>query len=38
MHRKNKGVVVTPILGVKWLCKNDTTFEVSNAGHPRSVS
>ena len=38
LHCKNKGVMVTPILGVKWLCENDTTFGVSNAGHPRLVS
>ena len=38
IHCKNKGVMVTPILGVKWLCENDTTFGVSNAGHPRLVS
>ena len=38
LHCKNKSVMVTPILGVKWLCENDTTFGVSNAGHPRSVS
>ena len=38
LHCKNKGVMVTPILGVKWLCENDTTFGVSNAGHSRSVS
>ena len=38
VHCKNKGVMVTPILGVKWLCENDTTFGVSNAGHPRLVS
>ena len=30
IHCKNKGVMVTPILGVKWLCENDTTFGVSN--------
>ena len=29
IHCKNKGVMVTPILGVKWLCENDTTFGVS---------
>ena len=37
-HCKNKGVMVTPILGVKWLCENDTTFGVSNGVSTRSVS
>ena len=38
LHCKNKGVMVTPILGVKWLCKNDTTFGVSNGVSTRLVS
>ena len=38
MHCKNKGVMVTPILGVKWLCENDTTFGVSNGVSGRLVS
>ena len=38
IHCKNKGVMVTPILGVKWLCENDTTFRVSNGVSAWSVS
>ena len=38
IHCKNKGVMVTPILGVKWLCENDTTFGVSNGVSAWSVS
>ena len=38
VHCKNKGVMVTPILGVKWLCENNTTFGVSNGVSAWSVS